>query len=71
MKDATGSETEGTLGTPAIVRIDRLTLVAIALGIAVTLQPWWSGGFRIGFFLTIAATLAQIVTSHLLPKEEA
>jgi hypothetical protein len=33
------------------------------------LQPWWEAGFRIGFFLTVVATLGQVVAAHLLPKE--
>jgi hypothetical protein len=54
--------------TLLIVRLDRMTLVAIALGIAVMLQPWWDRGFRVGFFLTLIATVGQIVTSHMLPR---
>ena len=54
--------------TSLIVRLDRLTLIAIAIGIAVMLQPWWPKGFRVGFFLTLFATLGQIVTSHMLPR---
>ena len=56
---------------PAIVLLDRATLIGIALGIALMLQPWWAGGFRAGFVVTAAATLAQIVTSHLLPQRSA
>ncbi len=52
-------------------KLDRLTLVAIAVGIGAMLQPWWEGGFRAGFFFTIAATLAQIVTSHVAPRRDA
>jgi len=54
--------------TSLIVRLDRMTLIAIAVGIAVMLQPWWLKGFRVGFFLTLLATVAQIVTSHMLPR---
>jgi hypothetical protein len=43
---------------------DRLTLAGIGIGIAVTLQPWWPAGLRVGFALTGAFTLAQIVASH-------
>ncbi|MCE9594330.1 MAG: hypothetical protein K8S98_09050 [Planctomycetes bacterium] len=46
-------------------RFDRLTLVGMGLGVAILLQPWWSGGFRVGFFVTLASTLAQIVAAHL------
>jgi len=51
--------------------LDRLTLAGIALSIALMLQPWWHGGFRVGFFLALASTLGQIVTAHLVPREEA
>ena len=57
--------------TKGIVVLDRSTLVAIAAGIAIMLQPWWAGGFRLGFLVTLVATLAQIATSHLLPRREA
>ena len=49
--------------------LDRWTLAGIALGIAAMLQPWWDGGFQAGFFLTIAATLAQIAVSHAPSRE--
>ena len=52
-------------------KLDRLTLAAIALGIGAMLQPWWDGGFRAGFFFTLAATLAQILTSHLAARRDA
>ena len=48
--------------------LDRLTLFCMGLGVCAMLQPWWAGGFRAGFFLTLAAVAAQIVTSHLLPS---
>jgi hypothetical protein len=48
-----------------VASFDRLTLVGMALGVAILLQPWWSGGFRVGFFVVLGATLAQIVASHL------
>jgi hypothetical protein len=51
--------------------LDRLTLWGIGLGVALMLQPWWAGGFRAGFLATLAAVGAQIVTSHLLPREDA
>ena len=54
-----------------IVRLDRLFLWGIALAIALMLQTWWPGGFRVGFFATALCTLGQIVTSHLLPPERA
>jgi len=45
---------------------DKLSLVGMALGVAMMLQPWWGNGFEVGFFVTIACTVSQIVTSHLL-----
>ncbi len=50
-----------------IARADRLSLAGIALGVALLLLPF-SGAFRAGFFLTLAATLAQILFSHLRPR---
>jgi hypothetical protein len=55
---------------PPIVVLDRATLWGMALGIACMLEPWWSFGFRVGFFATLVCTLAQIATSHALPKGE-
>jgi hypothetical protein len=54
-----------------IARLDRLLLWGIAFAILLMLQPWWLGGFRVGFFATALCTLGQIVTSHLLPQERA
>ena len=52
--------------SPTLVRrCDRLALAGIGAGLALLFQPWWAAGFRAGFFLTLAATLAYIVTSHL------
>ena len=58
------------LGIVGIVALDRLTLAGIAVGLGLLLQPWWEAGFRAGFFVTAAATLGQVVTSHLLPRSE-
>jgi hypothetical protein len=44
--------------------LDRLSLLGMALGVALMLQPWWGGGFMAGFFVTVTSTLAQIVFSH-------
>jgi len=51
--------------------LDRMTLLVIALGLVLALQPWWPGGLKVGFFTTIVGVVAQIVTSHLLPEEPA
>lgn len=51
---------------PTLTRhLDRATLLGLALGLALMLQPWWPEGFRLGFFATLAFTLLQIVASHL------
>jgi len=41
-----------------------MTLLGMALGVAVMLQPWWAGGMRLGFFVAAACTIAQIVLAH-------
>jgi hypothetical protein len=46
-------------------RLESAALVLMALGVGTMLQPWWEGGMRAGFFVALAATVAQIVVSHL------
>ena len=41
----------------------------MALGVALMLQPWWPGGMRVGFFVTLAGTLAQIVLGHMTESD--
>jgi hypothetical protein len=48
-----------------IAMLDKLSLVGMALGAAMMLQPWWDDGFRAGFFVTIGCTVLQIVAGHL------
>jgi hypothetical protein len=45
--------------------MDRLSLLGMALGVALMLQPWWSGGFGVGFFVVVISTVGQIVFSHM------
>lgn len=45
--------------------LDRASLIGMAVGVALMLEPWWAGGFAAGFFVTIISTIAQIVSSHL------
>ena len=45
--------------------LDKFSLVGMALGVAMMLQPWWLAGFAVGFFVTLSSTILQIVTSHL------
>jgi len=49
--------------------LDRTSLAGMAFGIGLILQPWWTGGFRAGFFVTAAATVLHIVTSHINKRE--
>lgn len=46
-------------------RLEAAALILMTLGVGTMLQPWWDGGMRAGFFVALAATLAQIVLSHL------
>ena len=46
-------------------RADRLSLVGMALGLALMLLVPASWAFRAGFFVVLGSTLAQIVFSHL------
>lgn len=54
---------------PFLARLERLTLAGMAVGVALMLQPSWSGGMRAGFFVTIACTLAQIVLGRLVESD--
>ena len=49
---------------------DRLALAGMALGMLLLLAPWGRWPFRTGFFVTLAATAAHIVTSHLTRPDE-
>jgi hypothetical protein len=55
---------------PLVRALDRLTIAAIGGGLALMLQPFWRDGFRVGFFVTLGATVAQVVTAHLLPTHK-
>jgi hypothetical protein len=48
--------------------LDKASLFGMAIGVALMLQPWWSGGFMAGFFITVVSTISQIVFSHLCPS---
>jgi hypothetical protein len=51
-----------------IVRADRVLFCGMALGTALMLEPYWAGGLKWGFFLTLGSTVLEIVTGHLLPQ---
>jgi len=44
--------------------LDRASLLGIAAGLALELQPFTDGGLRAGFFLLIVSVVLQIVSSH-------
>ena len=51
--------------------LDRATLAGMAAGLALLLVPGWEQAIEVGFFVTLAATAAQIVVAHLpVAREE-
>jgi hypothetical protein len=62
---ARASRTDAGFVRRLLVLCDRLSLVAIAAGLAVELQPFWRDGLRVGFVVTLAAVVAQILFGHL------
>ena len=48
---------------------DRGALLGMAAGAIGMLWPAFPGGFRAGFFLLLAATVAHIVTSRYVHRE--
>ncbi len=40
--------------------LDKLSLIAMASGVGMMLQPWWAEGFRAGFFVTLIGTVLQV-----------
>jgi hypothetical protein len=50
--------------------VEKIIIAGIVLGIFGMFQPWIHLGYRIGFHLLLASTLAFIVWSHLTPKTE-
>lgn len=46
--------------------LDLITIMGMITGILLLVQPWWQGGFRVGFFTTLGFTILQVITSHLL-----
>ena len=41
----------------------------MAVGVGLILQPWWAGGFRVGFLAAAIFTLLHVATSHLNKPE--
>jgi hypothetical protein len=50
---------------------DKVLLYCMGLGTLFMLQPFWDGGLKWGFFLTLASTVLEIVTGHMLPQTPA
>jgi len=40
----------------------------MAAGLAILLMPGWEGALKVGFFVTLSATVVQIVVGHLPRK---
>ena len=51
--------------------LDRFSLCAMAAGVALVLQPWWTSGFRLGFAVAGLGIVLQIVAAHLPRKDVA
>jgi hypothetical protein len=48
-----------------VVTLDRAALGALALGLFLYVMPWWrEGRLYLAFWLTFAATLLHVYTSH-------
>ena len=49
--------------------LDVSALGGLGLGAALVLQPWWAGGFYVGFIVAGVFTLLHVVTMHLKKPE--
>lgn len=54
----------------AYTLVERLIISGIVLGIVAMFQPWVFWGYKYGFLLLLASTLAFIVWSHVSPAVE-
>ena len=52
-----------------IPTLDKGSLYAMVFGVALVLQPWWHGGFSVGFAVTGIGVVLQIVAAHLPHRE--
>lgn len=58
-------------GPRTIIRLDRLALWGLALGLGLYVLPFWrEGRVRWGFWLTLAFTLLHVYTSHARGNRE-
>jgi hypothetical protein len=67
-----GSNRGDKMGRPDLDRAfhfgrvaDQGAVAGMGVGLMLMLQPWWDGGLRAGFFVTLAGIVAQTVTGHL------
>jgi hypothetical protein len=51
--------------------VDKILLSGMGVGTALMLQPFWMGGLKWGFFLTLVCTVLEVATAHMLPKAPA
>lgn len=51
--------------------LDKLSLCAMVLGMALVLQPWWPKGFQLGFAVTGGGVVLQIIAAHTPSKDRA
>lgn len=42
----------------------------ILAGVVLMFQPFWAGGFRIGFWFVFISTLSFVVWSHVTPQRD-
>jgi hypothetical protein len=55
-----------------LVLLDRVALGSLLLGLVLYVIPWWSDGrLRVAFWLTLAATVLHVITSHRRADGEA
>jgi hypothetical protein len=52
-----------------IVRVDRALFWGMGVGVLLMLEPFWANGLKVGFFVTLACTVLEIVTGHMLPEK--
>ncbi|MBT3605921.1 MAG: hypothetical protein HOE48_08405 [Candidatus Latescibacteria bacterium] len=53
-----------------IIILDKIAQIGILVGIIAIFQPYWVGGLRMGFFVTLLATVLHIVTSHVIISDD-
>jgi hypothetical protein len=55
----------GTLTRSPWRWLDKLALAGLAVGLAIYVMPWWQEGrLRLAFWITLAATVLHVFTSH-------